>query len=127
MAYIGKQRGRRKVLVNVRITYDGAGNCTIYKDGVSAGTFVISMGVWVEIFSVVQFVDTVNYLEIFDSTGETMQLGLGAAGSEVNLFQILPGGNGDKTVRIESGQRLAITAVSANPTANCETCINFFD
>ncbi len=75
-------------------------------------------------------VDTVNWqqlsagigndatkMEIFDSSGELLELGLGAAGAEVRHIFIMPGGNGANgnptIVDIPTGTRISIRAVSA--------------
>lgn len=60
--------------------------------------------------------DTVNYLYIFDSSGQTLFLAVGAAASEVNKAYIVPGGNGILNLTIPSGSRISIKAVSANAT-----------
>ena len=38
--------------------------------------------------------DHANRLEIFDSSGQLMEIGYGAAGSETAVFYVMPGGNG---------------------------------
>lgn len=64
-------------------------------------------------------------VEIFDSSGQTLRLAIGGAGSEVDQFLIFPGGNGRIPYSIASGSRISIRAVSA--TANVgEICINFY-
>lgn len=55
-------------------------------------------------------------MEIFDSSGELLELGLGAAGAEARHIFIMPGGNGPTIVNIPTGTRIAIRAVS--DTAN---------
>lgn len=55
----------------------------------------------------------INQLEIFDSSGETLKLALGAAASEVDLLLVTPGGNGIIPVNIPAGTRVSIKAVSA--------------
>lgn len=57
-----------------------------------------------------------NVMEIFDSSGQTLMVGFGAAGFEVNQFIIYPGGNGRITVNIPASTRIAVKALSA--TAN---------
>lgn len=56
---------------------------------------------------------TTNLVEVFDSSGQTMILGVGAAGSEVVQFYIIPGGNGKVPLAIPSGSRIAIKALTA--------------
>jgi hypothetical protein len=64
-------------------------------------------------------------LEVFDSSGQTLKLAIGGAGSEVDQFIIFPGGNGRIPFTIASGSRISIRALSA--TANSgEIDINFY-
>lgn len=55
----------------------------------------------------------INKLEIFDSSGETLILAVGAAASEVDQFYILPGGNGSVDLFIPAGSRIAIKSKTA--------------
>lgn len=64
-------------------------------------------------------------LEIFDSSGQTLVLAIGAAASEVDQFIIFPGGNGRIPFTLATAQRISIKALSA--TANVgEIDINFY-
>ena len=60
-----------------------------------------------------------------DSSGQTLKLALGGAGSEVDKFLITPGGNGKIKFRVPSGSRVSIKAVSATASTG-EIDINFF-
>lgn len=64
-------------------------------------------------------------IEIFDSSGQTLALALGAAASEVNQVYIIPGGNGRIPLAIPAGSRVSVKAISANATAG-ELDINFY-
>jgi peptidoglycan hydrolase CwlO-like protein len=67
----------------------------------------------------------IRRVEIFDSSGQTLELGVGAPGSEVRQILVFPGGNGIVPLSIASGARVSIRAVSA--TANeGEISINFY-
>jgi hypothetical protein len=67
----------------------------------------------------------IRRVEIFDSSGQTLELGVGAPGSEVRQILIFPGGNGVVPLTIASGARVSVRAVSA--TANeGEISINFY-
>ena len=66
-----------------------------------------------------------NMIEIFDSSGQSMILGVGAAGSEVIQLYTLPGGNGQVPLLIPAGSRVAIKALTANATSGYIT-INFY-
>lgn len=58
-----------------------------------------------------------NHLFIFDSSGQTLFLAVGAAASEVNKYYIVPGGNGLIDLNIPASSRVSIKAVSASATA----------
>lgn len=128
MAFFGIPRGRRKASATVRITVDtdggGTGNATLYLDSTSVGAVTLNNSGWLEIVS--SLANNVNYIEIFDSTGATARLGIGAASSEADLLLDVPGGNGFISVRIDAGSRLAIRAIT-NPPAGSEFVMNFYD
>jgi hypothetical protein len=65
-------------------------------------------------------------ISIFDSSGESLVLAVGAAASEVNQIYIFPGGNGDVELYIPSGSRISIKAVSATASTG-ELLINAFN
>lgn len=135
MSFEGIARGRRKAIATARIVHNGDGTSTLYRDddiiGVTANLMITA---WFQIDGAIA--QKVNYIEIFDSTGEIMAIGTGAAGSEEFLFQVTPGGNGGIPLRIDGGTRLAIRLVSGGievapglfaPESNTETVINFYD
>lgn len=66
-----------------------------------------------------------SLIEVFDSSGQTMALATGAAGSEVIQCYIFPGGQGQIPISIAAGTRVSIEAVSANATTG-EIDINFW-
>ncbi len=68
---------------------------------------------------------TASQLEIFDSSGQTLVLAIGAALAEVDQLYIIPGGNGRIPIQIPSGSRLSIKAVSANATVG-ECTVNLY-
>lgn len=68
---------------------------------------------------------TITEVEIFDSSGQTLFLAYGSAGSETNLCYITPGGNGRIPVTIPNATRVAIKAVSATANAG-EITVNFY-
>jgi len=90
-----------------------------YAKGRSVVTFVrndyssvnVTTGAYVELIASTG--SEINQLEIFDSSGETLKLALGAAASEVDLLLVTPGGNGIIPVNIPAGTRVSIRAVSA--------------
>lgn len=67
----------------------------------------------------------VEVLEIYNSTGQTLVLAIGASGSEDEQFYIMPGGNGLIGVLLDQGSRISVTAESANATSG-ELTINFY-
>lgn len=83
----------------------------------------VTTGAWVEINP--NLVTDVNELEIFDGSGQTMELGYGAAGAEQRALLIIQGGNGQVAQILNKTMRLAVRAVSG--TANSgELTINFY-
>lgn len=79
---------------------------------------------WVELLSSVGLTD-VKEIEIFDSSGETLQLGVGANGSEISKIYVFPGGNGRIPLQIDAGERLAVKSVSGNAISG-EIIINLY-
>jgi hypothetical protein len=57
----------------------------------------------------------IEWMDMFDSSGETMEIGTGAAGAEVQVGYVIPGGNRINQV-IPAGTRISIRAVSADAT-----------
>lgn len=64
-------------------------------------------------------------VSIFDSSGQTLVLAVGAAASEIDQFNIFPGGNGDVEIAIPASSRVSIKAVSATASVG-EINVNFF-
>lgn len=84
----------------------------------------VTTGAWVQLLASVG-ATAVKEIEIFDSSGETLELGIGAAASEVSKSYVFPGGNGRIPMQIAANARLAIRAVSA--TANVgEIVVNLY-
>ena len=61
--------------------------------------------------------DHVSYVEIFDSSGEALYLGYGAAGAEQNAIVVFPGGNGRIPLNLPAGVRIALKAFDTNTSA----------
>lgn len=75
----------------------------------------VTTGAWVQLIAATAA--TINCITIFDSGGQTMELGTGASSSETRVLIIPPGGiSGCVPLRITSGTRVSIRAISA--TAN---------
>jgi hypothetical protein len=64
-------------------------------------------------------------VEIFDSSGQTLVLATGAAASEADQIYVVPGGNGRVPLRIASGTRVSIKAVSGTASTG-EVVINLY-
>jgi hypothetical protein len=62
-------------------------------------------------------------MQIFDSSGQTLVIAIGAVASEVDKLYVFPGGNGDIDVTIPASSRISIKAVSATADAG-EISIN---
>ena len=60
----------------------------------------------------------INFLDIFDTSGEEMIIAVGGAGSEVDQFDIPPGGNVSALpLYIPAGSRISIKS-AVTPTVN---------
>ena len=87
------------------------------------GTTSVTTGVYVQLIA--SMPAAVKEVEIFDSSGETLVLAIGGAGSEVDKVYVFPGGNGRIPLQIAASARLSIKAVSANATSG-EFTANFY-
>lgn len=74
----------------------------------------VTSGAWVQLIA--STASITNAIDVFDSSGQTLELGTGAAASETRLILIYPGGNGPQPVKIPASTRISIRAVSG--TAN---------
>lgn len=75
----------------------------------------VTTGAWVQIDASTAAV--FNGVMVFDSCGQTLELGVGAAASETRVAIIPPGGfDGFIPLKITAGSRLSLRAVSANCT-----------
>lgn len=83
----------------------------------------VTTGAYVQL--VASLASTANLVEIFDSSGQTMALAVGAAASEVQQFYIFPGGNGQVSLNIPSGSRVSIIAISGTAAVG-EIDVNFY-
>lgn len=79
---------------------------------------------WTELVATLP--EQANAMEIFDSSGQTMVLGEGPAGSESDLLYVPPGGNIERVpCQLGKNARISVKALSA--TADCgEIMINFY-
>ena len=74
---------------------------------------------------VASLASAVSEVEIFDSSGQTLLLAVGAAASEVDQIYIFPGGNGRVPLSIASSARVSIKAVSGTASSG-EIAVNFY-
>lgn len=84
----------------------------------------VTTSAWVQLSS--SLPQVTRCMTIFDSSGQTMKLGLGASGSEVSQpWYIIPGGLGVAPVTWALGSRLSIEAVSGTASSG-EIDINLY-
>lgn len=85
----------------------------------------VTTGAWVQIIAALP--SAASGVEIFDSSGEILELGVGAAAAEARVWVIQPGGNGRVPLTFASGARISLRAISANATtAGTYNILNFF-
>jgi hypothetical protein len=127
MSYFGIPRGRNKAHSTIRLTIDNdslTNNATLYTNSAAGVTVTFATSAWLELVSSLS--QAVNFIEIFDSTGNTARLGTGAASSEVDLLLDTPGGNGHIPVYVAAGTRISLKPLTT-PPAGAEVVINFWD
>ncbi len=79
---------------------------------ITYGTTPVSTSAYVELIA--SLASSVSQVFIFDSSGRTLVIAVGAAGLEVDKLYVVPGGNGLVPIGIASGSRISIKAVSGN-------------
>lgn len=94
---------------------------TLYRNNYA--TTPVTTGAYVQLIA--SMPAAVKEVEIFDSSGETLVLAIGGAGSEVNKVYVFPGGNGRIPLQIAAAARLSVKAVSNNASSG-ELTINFY-
>lgn len=83
----------------------------------------VTTGAYVQL--VASLANTATEIEVFDSSGQTLQVAVGKSGSEIVQFIVFPGGNGRLPIIIPAASRVAIKAISG--TANTgEIDLNFY-
>jgi len=106
---------------NISVTQSGRSVVTTTRNDYSSVN--VTTAAWTQL--VASTSADIHEIEIFDSSGQTLELGTGAAASEVRKILVFPGGNGRVPVFIASGIRISIRAVSANATVG-ESSINYY-
>ncbi len=75
----------------------------------------VTTGAWVQLDAALD--ETTGWIELFDSSGKTFELGQGPAGSETRICLIQPGGFAvPRALFLPQGMRLSIKAIDG--TAN---------
>lgn len=89
------------------------------------GPTPVTAGAWVQVIAALAA--AANSVEIFDSSGEIMELGVGGAGVESRVTVIQPGGNGRLPLTFAAGARISLRAVTANglPTPGSQVALNY--
>jgi hypothetical protein len=123
--------GQTTMSASLPVTLASDQSAILTKDSYSRGEFVrnnySSSSVITSLYTqlVASTAAAYSAIEIFDSSGETLKLAIGAAGAEVDQFLIFPGGNGRIPYSISAGSRISIMAVS-NTANNGEICLNLY-
>lgn len=102
------RQGGKSVVATVRNDYSAAN---------------VTTGAWVQLVASTSAI--VTEIDVFDSSGATLELGTGAAASETRLVIITPGGNGKLNVAIPASTRVSVRAISGTASVG-ELDINFF-
>lgn len=102
------------------------GKTPIYAVNYKYSTGNVSSGAWREI--VTQIPSSISMVDIQDTSGQVMQLGVGSSGNEVAIpFYITRGGNGALLFQMNAYQRISVRAANSTGTATTgELLINFF-
>lgn len=108
------------VAVSTVATVNGKTPITLVRNVYSSTN--VTTGAYVQLIA--STAATINKIQIFDSSGQTLALAFGAAASEVNKIYIFPGGNGDVDMAIPAGTRVSVIAISATASVG-ELDINF--
>lgn len=89
------------------------------------GPTPVTAGAWVQLIAALP--SAASGVEIFDSSGEIMELGVGAAAAEARVWVIQPGGNGRVPLTFAAASRISIRAVNATANvAGTYNILNFF-
>lgn len=83
----------------------------------------VTTGAWVEL--VASTPSAISVLEIYDSSTQTLEIGIGAAAAEVAKIYIIPGGNRQVPLLIPAASRISVRAVSATASTG-ELTINMY-
>lgn len=83
----------------------------------------VTNGAWTQLFASVGL--AISHIEVFDSSGIAMEIGIGTAGSESRILLVPPGGIGvDETIAANS--RISVRAVGGSIADVGELDMNLF-
>ena len=105
----------------IAVDMDGKSSVTTVRNDYSSVN--VTSGAWVQLIASTG--SAITEFDIFDSSGQTLELGTGAGGAESRLCLIFPGGNGRVPLAIAASTRVSIRAVSATASVG-EIDINFY-
>ncbi len=74
----------------------------------------VTTGAWVQVIA--STANEVNWLAVFDSCGQVMEIGLGAVAAESRVMTYGPGGIYGVPLNIPAGSRVSLRAISGNCT-----------
>lgn len=83
----------------------------------------VTTAAWVQLVAALP--KTCQFLEIFDSSGQSLSLGLGASSEEEQFFIIIPGGNGQLPIFLPTLSRISLKAISGD-AVDGEIVVNFY-
>jgi hypothetical protein len=83
----------------------------------------VSNSAWTQLFASVGL--AISHVEVFDSSGIAMEIGVGTPGSETRVLLVPPGGIG-VDVTIAASSRVSVRAVGGTVADVGELCINLF-
>jgi hypothetical protein len=88
------------------------------------GTTNVTTSAWTQLTAALP--SGVSAIQVFDTSGQSVAIGVGAPGAEVHKLTIGPNSNGMITpMRLEAGQRISVKALSATASTG-ELNINLF-
>lgn len=83
----------------------------------------VGTSAWVQLVAALS--GSVTQVDIFDSSGQTLELGVGPSGSETVKGYVIPGGNGSTPISYSQGDRVSIKALSGTASIG-EIDLNMF-
>lgn len=98
---------------------------SVYVVNLPAGFALTGGGVWDTLVAAAAIPSVVTEIEVFMAGSDDVELGRGAAGLEVSILRVTPGGDGRIPVDIAAGQRVAIRG-NAGALTTGELIINFY-